>query len=89
MQDKLAAAKKGSSGKAEAATVPPAEAKKPPPVKATPKTPAVETKQVACHASSLTFLTAYHNQCSAIKHALSSRQVAHSGKLRPGLRNAA
>lgn len=46
MQEKAPAAKKSSKGKSEVLASAPAVVKQP--AKAAPKTPAVETKQVAC-----------------------------------------
>lgn len=80
-QDKPAAAKKSSNGKVEAAAAAPAEVKKP--VKVTPKTPAVDPKQVACVIpSSLTFPAAYHTWCCTVSEALLVQcHASHSGGL--------
>jgi hypothetical protein len=51
LQEKAPAAKKSSKGKSEVPAPAPAK-----PAKATPKTPAVVTKQVACHARLLVCL---------------------------------
>lgn len=70
-QDKPAAAKKSSNGKVEAAAAAPAEVKKP--AKVTPKTPAVDPKQVArVTPSSLTFLGAHYTWCCIFRNAGSS-----------------
>ena len=87
LPDKPAAAKK-TNGKVEAPAAAAAEAKKP--VKVTPKTPAVDPKQVArVTPGSLTFLAAYHTCCCTVRNAASPQPCLTQSRVASRLRNAA